>query len=380
MEVNKERILKEFMELIAIDSESLCERQMADKLKSILADLGFQVSEDNVGSLIGGNAGNVYGYLKGNTQDIKPILFSGHMDTVKPGIGKKAILGEDGKITSDGTTVLGSDDISGVVEILEGIRMVLEADAPRGDIEVLFSVCEESYGGGAANFDYSKIKSKMAYVLDLTDSTGIAAVKAPSIVSFKAKVIGKAAHSGFEPEKGVNSLKAAANAIARIHQGHVGEMTVNVGTIKAGKANNIVAEETTVTGEVRGFNHEEVIEAVKAIGEIFHEEAGKVTGEPPEGPMSARCEFDYKVHIRAFDIPKDSEVCIRFQNACANLGLEGGLVSTHGGSDNAVFVEKGIQGIVLSCGMSNVHSVTEYCYVDDLYKGAELVAELLTAK
>ena len=42
-----------------------------------------------------------------------------------------------------------------------------------------------------------------------------------------------------------------------------------------------------------------------------------------------------------------------------------------------IFVEKGIDGIVLSCGMYNVHSVTEYTYVDDLIKGAELVAKIL---
>ena len=388
MEANRERVISEFKELVSIDSESLNEREMADKLTVKLKELGFEVTEDNVGDEIGGNAGNLYAFLKGSP-DKPAILLSGHMDTVKPGNGKKAVVHEDGRITSGGDTVLGSDDLAGVVGILEGIRIAKDSGKHLGDIEIIFSVSEEVYGRGASRFDYGNVKSKIAYALDLTEGPGKAASKAPSIVSFKAKILGKAAHSGFEPEKGLNALQAAAAAISRIDQGHVAGMTVNIGTIHAGKANNIVSEECTVTGEVRGFNHEEVITEVERIGDIFDEEAEKLILESESesenrqsdheiGRRQGECQFDYTVNIRAFDIPHDAEVCQRFKKACNNIGLPGDLVSTHGGSDNAFFVEKNIDGIVLSCGMYNVHSVTEYSYVDDLVKVSELVAELLT--
>ena len=61
-----------------------------------------------------------------------PILLSGHMDTVAPGIGKKPVFHEDGTITSDGTTVLGADDLTGVIAILEGIRAVQEQKSRTG--------------------------------------------------------------------------------------------------------------------------------------------------------------------------------------------------------------------------------------------------------
>ena len=369
MNINKDRIVAEFRSLVEIDSESLNEREMADVLKVMLRDLGFEVEEDDAGSKINGNAGNIYAYLKGDPS--RPsILLSGHMDTVKPGIGKEAILHDDGKITSKGDTVLGGDDLTGVVGILEGIRLALDSEKPVGDIEILFSVCEEIYGKGAAIADYDKIKSKIAYALDLSGAPGEAAIKAPSIVSFTSIINGKAAHSGFEPEKGVHALKAAANAISKIQLGHVpGDMTVNVGTISAGKANNIVPEVCVSTGEVRGFDHEKVLEKVAEIESIFREEAMAI---------GATAEFSHEVNIMAFNISEDEEVCTRFKTACSNLGLPGNLVSTHGGSDNAFFVEKGIRGIVLSCGMYNVHSVDEYTYADDLVMNAKLVSELLT--
>lgn len=125
--VKRERLVKEFCRLVSLDCESFHEREMADYLKKELMDLGLEVSEDDAGEKTGGNAGNVYGLLPSNIcgeDKGEPILFSAHMDTVKPGIGKKAVLMEDEVITSDGTTVLGADDLAGVAEILEMLRVI----------------------------------------------------------------------------------------------------------------------------------------------------------------------------------------------------------------------------------------------------------------
>ena len=122
MNVNRERIVSEFVDLVSIDSESLNEREMADALTLKLSEIGFDVEEDCVDDIIDGNAGNLYGILRGDPSKT-PILLSGHMDTVKPGIGKVCSIDSDGKITSAGDTVLGADDLGGVVAILEGVRI-----------------------------------------------------------------------------------------------------------------------------------------------------------------------------------------------------------------------------------------------------------------
>lgn len=54
------------------------------------------------------------------------------------------------------------------------------------------------------------------------------------------------------------------------------------------------------------------------------------------------------------------------------------MTETSGGSDNNVIVNKGIEGVVLSCGMNNAHSVNEYIELEDLIKGAELVGALIS--
>ena len=52
-------------------------------------------------------------------------------------------------------------------------------------------------------------------------------------------------------------------------------------------------------------------------------------------------------------------------------------LGTFGGSDNNSFAKNGIEGLVLSNGMYNAHSTREYTTVDDLYKGAELIGQLI---
>ena len=168
----RNELLEEFAGFTELDSVSFGERRMADLLKEKLKALGFETEEDDAGSHYGGNAGNVYGFLKGSLSG-EPVLFSAHMDTVEPGIRKKAIFHEDGVITSDGTTVLGADDAAGLVEILGGIRRVLASGKPHRDIEVLFPIAEEVYTKGSRVFDFSRIRAKEAYVLDLSGPVGI---------------------------------------------------------------------------------------------------------------------------------------------------------------------------------------------------------------
>lgn len=148
VKINQKRIWEEFRQLVSIDSVSFKERQMADALTAKMNELGFQAEEDDIGARIGGNAGNIYGFLKGTIPG-EPILLSAHMDTVTPGVGKQAVLHEDGKITSAKDTVLGADDVNGIVGILEGIRSVREAGIAHRDIEVVFPVAEEVYSKGS---------------------------------------------------------------------------------------------------------------------------------------------------------------------------------------------------------------------------------------
>lgn len=367
--MKEERIVKEFCKLVEIDSPSFGEREMANQLKDYLVELGFEVVEDKAGERYNGNCGNVYGFLQGELPG-DPILFSAHMDTVEPSRNKKAVVHKDGRITSDGTTVLGADDISGIVAILEAIRTIKEQGIPHRSIEVLFAIAEEVYILGSEIFDYSLIRAKEAYVLDLTGEVGTAALSAPTLVSFTAKMIGKAAHAGFAPENGINAIAAVADATCQVKQGRIDEITtVNIGTISGGLAKNIVSEVCIIEGEARSLSHDKAVLEVDKIQEIFKATAKK---------YGAGCEFTTSFGCIAYEIDRTNPVVMKYEEACNKLEIPTKYIKTFGGSDNNNFVRHGITGIVIASGMNKVHSTEEYTLVSELLKCSKIVYELMT--
>ena len=373
--VNVERIRQEFDRLVSFDSESFCEYEIKEYLKAKLLDLGLEVTEDDAWKSLGqessSSAGNLYGFLKGNTGG-DPVLFSAHMDTVSPGNGKKAKWHADGTVTSDETTVLGADDISGIVSILEGLSVIVERGIPHPDIEVVFSVAEEPFCKGISVFDFKKLKSKTAYVLDLTGRVGTAAVKAPTVLEIDITVEGKAAHSGFSPEDGVNALSIAANALSKLPTGHIDpDTTVNFGIIEGGTGKNIVPPSVHILGEIRSLEHDKAILGAENIEKTFREEADKLPG--------GGVQFKATEAIRAYDIAEDAPVRKRFDRAVLELnGEKAEYVTTLGGSDGNHLNKNGISTIVIACAMHNVHTVNEYSNLSELERCAELTLKLMT--
>ena len=66
---------------------------------------------------------------------------------------------------------------------------------------MVFPIAEEVFIKGTDQLDFTKLRAKEAYVLDLSGAPGAAALRAPSLISFSVTVKGKAAHAGFNPEK-----------------------------------------------------------------------------------------------------------------------------------------------------------------------------------
>lgn len=367
-QVNTERLVEEFKELVAIDSVSFHERRMADTLKSKLLKLGFEVYEDGAAEVYGSEAGNVYGFLPG-TLEGPPLLLSAHMDTVEPGWGKRAVIHPDGRITSEGDTVLGSDDAAGIASILEAVRAVSESGQPHRGIEVLFPMAEEAYGKGSTVAEYERLRAKEAYTLDLSGPVGQASLQEPTFVSFSIEFVGKASHAGFAPEEGINAIAAAAAAITRIRQGRVGEeTTVNIGKIEGGKATNIVPALVRMEGEIRSYVHEAALAQMEQIRRICEDTA---VG------FGAVVRVDSRLHMLAYRVGEKEPVVQRFRRVCETLGVECSLTRTLGGSDNNCFIQHGIRGVVLSCGMNQVHSIEEFSSVSELERCASIVAGLI---
>ena len=377
--INRERLLNEFIHLTTFDAPSYHEKEIAGYVKNELKCLGLRVEEDSAYEKLlaedparTDTASNIYAYLDGTDKESEPILFSAHLDTVSPGIGKKAVVHEDGTITSSGDTVLGADDAAGLSAILEALRIITENNIPHPPIEILFSVAEEPFCIGSRFFEYDRLKAKEGYVLDLTGPVGTAANAAPSVVSLDIEIKGRAAHAGFSPENGINALTIASEALSKIKTGRVEEdLTVNFGTIQGGNGRNIVPEYIKIQGEIRAGEHAKVLKEAERIRDVFESAAEKADG---------KLSFSVTENIRAYRIPEERPVVKRFIKAASGVPgvVKPRLITTYGGSDANRLNEHGIETIVAATAMENCHSSNEYTTVPELERAALLTLRLMT--
>lgn len=367
---NPQRLFSLFSTLASIDSPSYSESGVSAAVKAQLDDMGLPYTEDGAGAVIGGECGNLLCRVPGD-ESLPPLLFAVHMDTVEPCRGKKIITHGDGRITSDGTTILGADDCAGIAAILEAVRTLLDSGERHRPLELMFSVAEEPYCVGAKVFDYSLLRSREAYVFDLMGPVGKAANSAPTIISFRAEFTGKAAHAGFAPEGGIHAINAAARAINAMPSGRVGDATINVGTVSGGTARNIIPDKCEFTGEIRSLSDASAQALLSRAHEITKAAAQEFGAEL--NFVSADC-------VTAYATPTEHSVCRRFESACAALGLNADIAPTLGGSDNNCLAQHGIAGIVVANAMNDCHSCAESTEQAELVRAAELALQLMLSK
>lgn len=365
--VDTKRLLDTFTELVAIDSLSGHERAMADRLKVKLGDLGCLVREDNTGKVIGGSAGNVIGVLRGNVAGPTLILCA-HMDTVTPGEGKQAVL-TNGEIRSNGRSVLGADDAAGIAIILEALRVVKESKYSHPSIKVIFTVAEEMGLQGAKNIDLGLVDNTLGFVLDAGGPVGTIYVSAPFHRKFIARIRGKAAHAGEEPEKGINAIQVAADAIVRMRLGRIDtETTANVGLIQGGTATNVVPAEVEIKGEIRSLKKEKLLKQSVQIEESVRSAALD---------YGAHAEIEMVDNYDGFSLKENNPAVVLAAKAVKAVGLTPVLASSGGGSDANILNAKGVPTVNLSIGMEAVHTTDEHIKVADMVLAAKILIALI---
>ncbi len=370
--INEKRMAETFMDLVRIDSVSREEGRLALYLQDLLASLGAQTVFDNSAAQTGSDTGNLIARFKGHST-ASPLLFSAHMDTVEPGRGIKPVL-KDGRITSDGTTILGADDKSAIAILIEMLRVLKESGRPYPPLEFVLSTCEEIGLLGAKHLDWSLIAARHGYVLDTRDPGGLV-TRAPSANRLKFTVVGRDAHAGSTPEKGINAIWVAARAIATLELGRVdAETTCNLGVIHGGDATNIVPKQVEVDGEVRSHDEDKLETVTQRMIDAFQQAAAQYPGRGDDDRPYVT--VDVHQDFKRTHIPDDHAVVRMAFKAAERLNRSISLQVAGGGSDANVYFQKGIFTGVLGTGMTDVHSVREYVELPDMVRACEMALEL----
>jgi len=365
--IQPERLQALFLELVRIDSLSRREGRIAERLATEMRELGAEVEFDDAGAQVGGETGNLIAHVPGTVPG-DPLLLCAHMDTVEPGMGVKPVVDGD-VIRTDGTTVLGGDDKSGVAIVCECVRVCRERGLKHPPIEVVFTICEEVGLQGAKHLDLGRVRARHGLVFD-SDAVGFVFTRAPGSNGIEVLVRGRAAHAGMAPERGINAIQVAAQAIAGMRIGRIdAETTANLGLIQGGRAVNIVADEVRIRGEARSHDPRKLDAQTTHMRECFERAAAAHPG--------AAVEVHVQRQYEPMSVSDDSRVMRLVRKAAAEIGRTIESAGMGGGCDANVLNRRGLEVVNLGTGMREIHTTSEWLKVSDMVAAAEVTLAVI---
>jgi len=351
-----ERMIKQFMKMVQIDSESGNEARFIDYLLAEFKKLGADARTDAYGNLVAK-------FPAKNSAGKEAILLSCHADTVMPGCGIKPKI-ENGVIRSSGDTILGADDKAGIAEMLEALRLA----KTRPPVEVAISRQEEVGLLGIKNLDFSLLSARRGFLLD-NDTLDTIVIGGPSYFAIDVDITGRSAHAGMEPEKGISAIVAAAKAIAALRLGRLDhETTANVGVIKGGMIRNGVPDATSFLAECRSLRHEKAQTLAAEMESIIRREAAAV---------GAQVQIKTNNLCQAVQIAPDAWTVKTAQKALATVGISAKTTFITGFTDASIYNNQGIEMAVVGIGARDEHSTSEHIHIADMEKALTMLIEIL---
>ena len=269
-------------------------------------------------------------------------------------------LGHD-LITSDGTTLLGSDDKAGVAVLMQLAEDLLhDRSLPCPTLRLCFTIDEE-IGRGVEKLDLGTLGADVAYTLD-GSSTGTIASETFSAAEAVVTVEGVMVHPGYAKDIMVNAVRIVAELIAAVPAAEAPETTagregyIHPHTLTAGDA-----ARAGVQLILRDFTEE----GLQRRKELIIHLVDLLRIKYPKSLISLEIKDQYK-NMRAYIEQTDPRV-VTFAHAAARtigLDLEDQLV--RGGTDGSRLSERGLPTPNIFNGGHDYHSKFEWNTVQNL--------------
>ena len=360
--INRERLLDTFLQILSINSYYPNEDPVVDLLRPRLSRSGVQLTVDESRNVLGFWPGS------GGLDSIDPILLCAHTDTVRPTRGMVPEV-RDGRVYSNGETVLGADDKAAVAAIVEAIESITDAGLAHPPAEILLTVGEDVGHIGSKAFQVGPVRSKMAFIPDADGPVGGVMLAAPWMQANRVIFHGRDAHAGMEPEKGRSAISMLARAIDSMPLGRIDEeTTANVGTVQGGEATNVVPPQAELVWQVRSLDQEKFDRIRDQLLSCCQEGARAF-----DGTMTWETLRDFV----GFRFQPGDPIVRRAESAIRAADLKPWRSVTCGGSDANELNAKGLASIVISVGYLDIHTHEESMPIDELQRLTNVCRALL---
>lgn len=343
--INQQRLLNTFLSLVKISSTTGFESEVAGWVSAYLDNLKILYFHDSVG--------NIIARLPGSGQ---PLLLTAHMDTVEPGRGIKPQINQ-GNITSSGDTILGADNKVGLAVILETLAVLSQTSLPHQELEIIFTVSEESGNVGAVGADLDGILSTYGFSFDSGGEIGTVITASPFYTRFDIDLSGPSAHAS-KPESAENVFNIMRHVLEQLVFGWQNPDTLmNIGKISGGSVRNSIPGDLHLQGEIRSFNSADLDRVTDRVESVF---------KSAVSATKTRLNFSAVLENPGFSLSADSPGLIRAEKVLSSKGRKANFIRTFACFDANIFNSRGIHIVNLSDGSKNNHTVTESMAIRDL--------------
>lgn len=370
--------------------------EFALQLKQELEELGM---EDVV---YNDSNGFVMATLPANTdKETRAIGFIAHMDTadfnavnVNPQIienydGESTIkLDAEGKftlntkdfpnlknyqgqtlITTDGTTLLGADDKSGIAEIMTAMEiMIKNPDIKHGKIRVAFGPDEE-IGVGANKFDVDQFNVDFAYTMD-GGPIGELQYETFNAAQADITIQGKNVHPGTAKDTMINALQVAINFHNHLPADEVPEKTDGYQGFFHLMALNGNVEEAQMSYIIRDHDSEKFAARKAQLVDIQNE----LNAQFDEARIQMNL-YDQYYNMREI-IEKDMSIVALAKNAMIALDIEPIIEPVRGGTDGSKISYMGTPTPNIFAGGENMHGRFEFVSLESMQKATDVIIKI----
>ncbi|WP_438758811.1 peptidase T [Enterococcus sp. AZ126] len=272
-------------------------------------------------------------------------------------------------ITTDGTTLLGADDKSGIAEIMTAMEILIKTPSIKhGTIRVAFGPDEE-IGVGADKFDVEQFNVDFAYTMD-GGPVGELQYETFNAAQAEVTIQGKNVHPGTAKNTMINAVQLANDFHNQLPQDEVPEKTDGYEGFFHLAQMSGTPEEAHMTYIIRDHDHER-FEARKALILKIQE----IINQP----------FDQeRVQIDLFDqyynmgevIEKDMSIIELAKNAMIELEIEPVIEPVRGGTDGSKISYLGIPTPNIFAGGENMHGRFEFVSLQSMEKATDVIVKI----
>jgi glutamate carboxypeptidase len=366
----QEAILKSIRELVERETKSREE----SRLNEIACFVSGQLRE--IGGQVELIPQNGYGtHLRarfdfGHDMTEQGVLVVGHLDTVWP-VGSLERL--PFRVTLEGRAHgPGIFDMkSGVAIVVESLRTIVSRRLATKRPVTLLLTCDEEIGSRTSRslIEEEAKNAAAALILEPPISGGVVKTGRKGIGTFTVRALGRAAHAGLDPEKGVNAIVELAHQTLRLSalNDYGRGVTVSVGLVEGGSALNVVPACASAKVDVRFWTPEDGENLVAAIRGLT--------------PVIAGAKIEVSGGINRPPMPRSEKNIALYEHAralAAELGFELKDEVVGGGSDGNFIAAMGVPTLDgLGVDGAGAHAEHEHIVIDDIPRRAALLTRLM---